>query len=412
MTDLVWATRGMETTTKFAAWSALYFVSAFLKRDAWLPWILGSPMFANLYVLFVAPPRICAKSTAVKFATKAAKKTDAIDHDPLLQYVKKLNTHEGKATMEVLYDILAPESKKFSIDGGEDIMVDRGSQVALIQSELSTFLSKAQYNQTLVPALTKWYDSDERDDEATRGGGRKSLRNIYVTLFGATTPDAMKDDLPPEVIGGGFLSRCLTITESKSTRFFPLPTHFDGAPDQLELAQRLMWIAQNCQGPFTLSREAMKVYTKWYRHFKSSLEKMKEDDINTRARMDTNLIKVSMCIRAQRYEPGMIITEQDMLYAIKLIDEVYNTASPVLDEVGGTDGYQHLKKVERFVKANASVPRAKLLGIFAKMLNNVQMDGVLVNLKQLGKVYFTDKNGQMQDVPGSNPSDLIVWRGD
>lgn len=411
ITDLVWATRGTESTTKFSVWSAIFIISSLLKRDAWLPWIEGSPMFPNMYILFVAPPRVCAKSTAVKFAEKSLRKVESVETDPVLKYLKSINSHHGKATPEVLYDILEPEEKEFELEDGSILPVDRGSQVALIQSELGTFINKSKYNQTLVSVMTKWYDSDDKDDEATRGNGRKSLRNIYVTLFGATTPDAMKDDLPEEVIGGGFLSRCLIISEEQATRYYPLPVRFKGAPDHAELGQRLLWIADNCQGPFTLSKEALQVYNAWYRRFKDSLHVMKSDDINMRARMDTNLIKLAMIIRAQRYEPGMVITKEDFEYAIKLIDEVYQTASPVLDEVGGTEDYQSLSHVRTYIQRNGSVNRKKLLLTFQKKIGIVKLDNILVTLKQRGEVIFKDKNKADIPLPEGDPGEVYKWIG-
>jgi hypothetical protein len=409
ITDLVWATRGTESTTKFATWSALFAVSSLLKRDAWLPWIEGSPMFANIYIFFVAPPRVCAKSTAVKFASKAMRSASHIKMDPILKYLKEFNEINGKATPEALYDAMMPEEKAFQIQGsGEPYMADRGSQVCLIQSELSTFLGKQQYNQALLPSLTKWYDSDDRDDEATRGRGKTELRNIYVTLFGATTPEAMRTDLPEEVVGGGFMSRCLTIYEQRSTRHYPVPILFRGAPTYQELAHRLMWIAQNCQGPFTISKEAMYLYKDWYKQFKFSLEKLSSDEINMRARMDTNLIKVAMLVRAQRYEPGMVITREDFEYAIKLIDDVYDTSQAVLEEVGGSDGYQHLQKVSKFIEANGTVTRSKLLTVFKKHLNTTQLDSALTHLLGMDAIVIKDGRERL-NAPGSSTKEVYEW---
>lgn len=327
ITDLIYATRGIETPTKFAAWSGLYAMSTVLKRDAYLSWGF-KPLYPNLYVILVAPPRMCAKSTVIDICEDVF-----IGMEQLLQHVdsklafrKKLNLHHSKITPEAINDLLSPETTN---EDGEKL--ERGSEVSFIISELTTFLGKQKYNVGLIDNLTKLYDSRDIDDEMTRGGGKNIFKNIYVTLFGGTTPDSFKNSIPEEAFGGGFMSRVIVIKQDSPTRYFPMPQHVPGAPSVDDLTQRLTWIAQNAFGSYSFSREAYAEYTKWYRQFKDNL--VGNPNGNALARMDTNLLKLAIIMRAQRYERGNTITLADFKDALNLLTDAYGEIGDFMKEV-------------------------------------------------------------------------------
>lgn len=330
LTDLIYATRGIETPTKFVVWSGVFAISSLLKRDAYLDWGF-KPLYPNLYIILVAPPRICAKSTAIDYAEDSLRMvSDILERtDPITSFKKALNIHHSKITPEAINDLLAPESANI-----EGQTVERGSEVAFIVSELTTFLGKQKYNVGLVDNLTKLYDSRDIDDEATRGGGKISFRDIYVTLFGATTPDSFKNSIPEEAFGGGFMSRVIVVKQDEPTRYFPLPQIVPGAPDTTELAQRLAWISQNSFGGYRFSKEAYHQYTKWYRQFKDNL--VGNPNGNALARMDTNLLKLAVIMRAQRYERGSVITEDDFNDALTLLTDAYGEIGDFMKEVSSS----------------------------------------------------------------------------
>lgn len=344
ITDLVYASRGFETTTKFAVWSAVWAISTLLKRDAYMKWFPKN-IYPNIYVLFVAPPRICAKSTAVDFCEDAFREVPAIleSVDERVAYRKHLNLHHSKITPEAINDLLEP--KESNVQGE---LIERGSEVAFIVSELTTFLGKQKYNVGLVDALTKLYDSRDVDDEMTRGQGKKIFKDIYVTLFGATTPSSFRDSIPQEAFGGGFMSRVIIAKEEAPTRYYPIPMQIPGAPDVGELAQRLSWIALNAFGEYQFSREAYDKYTKWYRRFKDSLVDNPQGD--SLARLDTNLIKLCIIMRAQRYAVGNIITLQDFEDALNLLEYTYDGLADFMREVSSNPWEQQQIKVKRVLQ--------------------------------------------------------------
>lgn len=381
LTDLVFSSRGFETTTKFAVWSGVWAISTLLKRDAYLKWFPKN-LYPNLYIIFVAPPRICAKSTAVDFCEDAFHEVPAIlsSVDDRIAFRKALNLHHSKITPEAINDLLEPTVDSI---GGQE--VHRGSEVAFIVSELTTLLGKQKYNVGLVDALTKLYDSRDVDDEMTRGQGKKIFENIYVTLFGATTPTSFRDSIPQEAFGGGFISRVIIVKEDKPTRYFPLPMAVPGAADSAELAQRLAWIAINATGSYTFSKEAYDRYCKWYRRFKDSLVDNPNGD--SLARLDTNLIKLSIIMRAQRYEPGNIITLQDFEDALNLLVHTYEGLDDFMREVSSDPWQQQQIKIKRILRSFVSGSQTTLWKMFvAQGIPENVIEAHMLQLRNAGEV--------------------------
>jgi hypothetical protein len=344
LTDLVLTTRGIETPSKFAVWSGVFAVSTLLKRDAFLD-IGFKPLYPNMYVILVAPPRICAKSTVIDICEDCFKNLPSLlgEVDDVLAFKKMLNIHHSKITPEAINDLLATAELK--VNGKT---VERGSEVAFVISELTTFLGKQKYNVGLIDNLTKLYDSRDIDDEMTRGGGKKIFKDIYVTLFGGTTPDSFKNSIPEEAFGGGFMSRVIVVKQDSPTRYWPIPKRVPGAPSIDELTQRLAWIARNAYGSYQLSKEAFKEYTTWYRKFKDNL--VGNPNGNALARMDTNLLKLSVIMRAQRYEPGTLITLQDFRDALNLLTDAYGEIGDFMKEVSSNPWETMQIRIKRILK--------------------------------------------------------------
>ena len=378
ITDLVTATRLVEAPSKFIVWSAIFIISTLVKRDAWLRWAFPDQLYLNLYIWLVAPPRICTKSTAVSIAERAADMVSDIflESDKTFNASKKkLKIHRSKATPEYIYTLLKPERY------GEN----EESHLALILSELTVFLGQKQYMLGMTDILTTLFDSKSKDEAGTVGRGTEVFKDIYVTMFGATTPDHIAKALPEEVFGGGFMSRVLMIYQATSTRNFPIPAALPDAPTTTELAQRLTWIAENAVGEYHLGSEAFDYYQEWYYPFKASLE----DGGNhvEKARMDNNLLKLATLIRIQRYEPGNEISLKDFTTAQMLLDDAYQSADDLLGEMGTPEFYQNLSKVQKMLRVKGPQTRGRVLKTFDKEGMTLEMlDNIIRHMLQTSTI--------------------------
>lgn len=360
ITDFVNTTRGMEIPTLFVIWGALWAVSTALSREAWLKWY-PKQLWPNLYVLTVAPPGLCHKSTAMDIAKSALEKMVDFMPDTATKFRKETNYITGKCTSDALLMSLAPAVRTF-VDMSESSIhtVDRGSHVALAISELAMFLGKQQYNINLVTTLTDLYDCKDSDSEVTRSRGVEPLRNVYVTFCGATTPDSLKSSIPEEALGGGFLSRLVVVYQDLPTKICPIPMAMFGYPTPESLPEKLAWISYNMQGEFYLTPEAMDFYSKWYHSWKKSMFENMAAESAADNRRDTLLLRLALLMRAQEYRPGRDITLKNIECAKNILDYTLRTARPATEDLGMNEYTRFLNGMRRYISKRGSVQRVFL----------------------------------------------------
>jgi hypothetical protein len=418
LTDFVNTGRGMESPTLFFAWNALWLISTVLKREAWLRWY-PNKLWPNLYVLLVAPPALCRKSSSMIIANSLLRELPNCLSSSVEAYKKTSQVITGKTTPEGLLTSLAPDQRVFlsqTETGNSMLTVDKGSQIALNISELAVFLGKQQYNSGLVTLLTDLFDCKDSDSEITRGNGLKPLRDIYVTLFGAITPDGMKTSIPDEAFGGGFMSRVVIAYQDTPTKIYPIPKPMPGYPVWQDLTFRLAWIAEHAKGEYYLTPEAEDFYSRWYRSWKQSLFSV-PDNQHKDNRIDSLILRVALLMRVQEYREGNEITVENVQDAQKLLEYTSRTGEHALSNIGATSYGQSYNTIKRFflkrgtstrrelsqymssrgIKAeeiSAVVDQLVVEGFLSISLNNIPMDRSANSGKEvynlLGEVDVTD----------------------
>lgn len=412
VTDFVLATRGFNTPTKFCAWTALFLISSVLKRDTEMDWGGMLKLYPNLFIFFVAPPALCAKSSVVNWgADEILRGYHEYILDPILKEKKTLyNIIAGSASPEGLFKSLAPRRSK-TIQGlnGEFETVTHGSNATVIISELSNFLGKSQYKQELVPSLIKFYDCQDHDDNTTAGQRKKKLRDIYVTLLGATTQDGFDHSIPNQVTGGGFLSRVIINMMDGPTRFYAHPQVVEAGPTSDDLKKRLAWIAINSIGMYSFSKEAEKKYISW--HKKYIKQYVNGFGIPGRERDNIHVVKLALLIRVQRYEEGKVISVQDVQEAIKLIDDVRRDAVETIRGIGLDEREQTNETIRRFIRRRGDITRRELLrALSSRRITANDITYALVDLCANGDVEIM-RGGKTAPRASSDGDEVYYWMG-
>lgn len=372
ITDFVASLRGVETPTLFCIWAALWGLSAVSCRRVSMNWLPEKPLYPNLYVFLVAPPARCHKSTSSDFIlnilTSISNKFDlGTIEDNTLKFLSDFNLATSKTTPDSVYELLKPVKQSISgIDGVK--MCEKGSQLTLNISELATFLNKKKFNVGLTDTLTDLFDCKERDIINTIARGTLKLEKVFVTMIGSTTPDGLKESLPYEVFGEGFMSRTIVVYKDKTVRRFPKPVVFEGFPTVGTIRDRLVWIMRNKFGIYTMTKDAEDWYNTWYNSWRDGLDD--DEHYNDRAaefRLDVNLLRVSMLISMSRYDTDLIITKQDILEAHCLLKGTYTTSVIATQEAGLaiTEYTAHYSKVREYIRKKGSVDKLKLVRNFS-----------------------------------------------
>jgi len=406
ITDFVMALRGVETPTIFAFWAAVFVMSSLLKRDAYLQWFPEN-IYPNFYIMLVAPPRVCAKSTSLSFGGKLLQDV----HNVLpgaLKFKKMPNLMTTRATPESLADALVPEEYKYA-EGGTIHTVTRGSELAIIASEASTFLGKQKYNLGLIDRLTHLYDCHDTDQDRTRKTGVQLYKDIYVTFISATTPEGVRSSIPEEAFEGGFMSRLVVVYQDHATRMYPFPIPV--GITKKDLVARLGWIAEHAQGGYVLAPEAIAEHERFYTGFHESLqsrEDRSERKKNMFHRFDIHLLKLALILRAQRYEAGNIIGLDDYMKAREILDTTLERDNLPVENIGASDHDNHYNRIKGLLQRRP-LSRQDLLRAMSPYRCYVEeVNKILDSL--LGEASITiTLNGKGETTISRNTKEIYTW---
>jgi hypothetical protein len=421
--DMVFFLRGTEAPTLFTIWSTLWAISTALKREAWVKWFTGE-LFTNYYTLLIGPAGLVKKSFSVDVACTALRGMRRFVPDTQLREMKHIALVTGKATPEALLEAMIPKKKRgpeFHIRGpdgaplyderGRPIMYRKTSEVGIALSELASTIGRKDYSKGFIEDLLDLYDPRERWLWRTVKRGAVVLRKTHTTLIAASTPSGFRQSVPAVATSDGFLSRSIICYQSWTEREFPEPIACETGPTEEDLQRRLGWIAGNVIGEFTLSTEAKAYFADWYHRMRERL-KIDISMQGVHSRMDIMLRKISLLMRAQRYDPvgdNREISLADVKDAEKLIRLTWNESTALVRSLVSSSATEDSGKVEEFLRKNGRMKRTEILKnahVEAQDLNVI-----IDQLFQEGRVRIM-LNGKPQEFPSRNGSETYEWTGD
>lgn len=389
LSDLVLAGRPLETPTFSQLWAGLWLISSAIKRAAYLePVPLAEPMYPNLYVAIVGPPRVVGKSTIIGIVSRILAESNQYLTDPRTRADRRPNIIRSRTTaVGLLSDrLILPDSSPLRtpvrLPDGSFYTPPSVAQGALVASELGVLVGNQKYLEDLVGNLTDLYDSKSIDEMTTKARGTEVLEKVYLTIIGATTQKALAESFPATAFGDGFLSRMVLVPTLIPTRVYPEHQRVSPAPDVDELARRLAWVIWNAEGRFDFSDDAQAMWNQLYREHRSDLiENLYDPDRSVDFRWDIHLRKLSLLLRAARYEPGQQIEVEDLQAAYDLLMATLNFTRDLMRGVGLNEDQKNKQRVMNYLKSHdGGLTRKKLSQYTSRDMNVKEMNGILNDL--------------------------------
>lgn len=418
LTDLIYTMRGTEVPTLFTLWSGLWLLSTAIKREAWLSWF-PVDLYPNLYVILAGPAGSKKSTTIDDVGMPILEVVQQYISHPNIRRMKNIHTVKDKMTPEAMLDAMLPGNKKGKssfvlVDSDGKPLTDSQnrplrykatSEMGIVLSEMTSSIGKRSYTEGFVEVLLDLYNPKDHWEWRTKGEGTKVFRNTYLSLLAATTPVAFRESVPKVAAGDGFLSRCVVVYQAISNRRFSVPRPVPAAPNRVELAKRLAWIAEHGLGEFRLSEEAFSLYDDWYDDYKNFMDD-NEGEGGLRGRMYLNLLKTALLLRLQRYsiEPQGIVEECDMADAIQLMHVTYGLSSELLGELGDAVR-QGAERVMRVLSKYKKLRRTDLL-----RKTHIQVDEfneIIDYLVQVGSITIM-LEGRQKTYPSKNGGEIYT----
>ncbi len=368
-----WTLPRSESPVSFHTFAGYFALSALVRRRVKLSRkILGRyDIYPTLYIMFVGPAGGPRKSTSMDEAVR------------ILDEIPNLVMAADAPTKEVLIKRI-----KDSPD----------SSIIIPSSEFAQFIMKSGYE--MYDVLTNLFDNRKRLTQDTFARDLELAENPCGILLGCTTPDWIADNMPENVIGGGFASRVIFVYEQdvRRRKIFYDDVDYD-VIDKLhvDLLADAMDISNNVAGECTFSPEAKEYVRDWY---ESGAYKTNEDSGNSRLdgyynRKHIHVIKLAQ-LRSISQSNNLIIELEHVNRAIKDIEEMEKTLPQTFKHIGKNQYVSDVDRIRDFILAKGKVERKELIREFlhtaepdklASLLGTV----VIVFEKQIEVVRELDK---------------------
>jgi hypothetical protein len=406
--DFVASLRGVETCTLFSVWTALWVLSAASCREVGLRWLEDEALFPNLYIIIVAPPGRIKKSTTIRHGVKVLaalheafpdEHTPASKDDRILRELTDFNWVTSKSTPEAIEEQLKPPPGKPL--HGESGMFEffRGSQLTLCISELTTFLNKRKYTMGLIDMLTALYDCDSEMTMQTIGRGVIKLEDVFVTMIGATTPSGMKEALPPEAFGEGFMSRVGVVFKESTPRRFSAPVQFEDFPTVADLGAKLAFLLRKGRSvDYRLTPEAQAWFDHWYAAWRNKIDA--DDAYNEAAgefRYDVILRRIALLVAFARYDRTSHLVEVcDFEDALRIMEGTSKGSASQKRIVAAKEGFKtNYELISAYIdkrRGDGPVSRRKIIQYMSsKSVPTREVDAILTQLEDEGVIVCLTK---------------------
>ncbi len=360
--DFLETVKESESPESFFYWSGLATLSAVVKNNVYLD-RFHYQLYPNIYVMLIGKSGL-RKGIPVNYAKQ------------LVAEANNTRVISGRNSIE---GMIMELSKGYTLPDGS---VMRDAIGFMCASEFASFLLK---NPEALTILTDLYDCHYNKEwkNTLKSSGVESLRNVCLTMLGASNEVHFKDAVPLNAIGGGFIARTMVVVEDEkrgiNDLFDPPETFFDVK----KLSPYLKELVK-LRGQFKINDEAKKVGRKWYMEL--NVKKI-QDHTGTIERLQDHTLKVAMLLSLSR-NTDLIICKCDMEEAIESCQMCYLGTKRIAKGSGKavTSAQTALLLDELVLRPNQEISRLKFLQKYWGELNYLDLDLVVETLVQAGAI--------------------------
>ena len=295
--DYIKYTGTLEAPSKFHVWTGLTVMAHTMGRRVYLLNEDKLAIFPGQMMTLLIGPSGVKKTTAIEVGRSLLREAR------LQAKPQRINLMGERMSGEALYDDILARDEYDSPDADADAVG------LLVAPEMGSTFANQSYMEGMSTSLTRLYDAPigrvnedgsiepyHMEMHFKKDGGRRSIRNPCIGMLAATTPEGLRDQLPPTIRTTGFIARLLSIWAASSDR---APQRLWAGVQDGNLALRGRLVAglaamTELEGPVRLTPEADAWTYEWYER----LHKRRERERNALLasflnRMDAHVLRVA-----------------------------------------------------------------------------------------------------------------------
>jgi hypothetical protein len=357
-----------ETAYVYDFWCAMWLMSCACGRRIFVD-RPRAPVYMNLYATLVGESGVVRKSTAVNTASRIAR--ELLADDPIMGF------YDAKMSAERLDQVLNDRTTEHQT-----------AQMVIAISELAVFLGTERYMANMPILLTDLYDCpNKRDSAGTFLHGKVDQRDVWVSFLSASTPIWLLKAINPNVVEGGFTSRCLFIVSSKPKKRIAWPdvvaTEEDDRAELLSLLKDVRTNAERYEN-IKMTPHALAQFSRWYRSrtphadpFRSTFD----------AREDAHVLRCAAFLAIN--DGSWVIQSHHLSRSINLIKQVKEDAASIFEGTGGKTkfalGFDAIRNA-LILSGDEPVLRSRLFIRVRNRMDNIEFDALLGVLHELDAI--------------------------
>jgi len=314
-------------------------------------------LYPNLYIVLVAPPGRCAKSTAMAIGRSVTNEVDyypfAVESTSREKLIKSLSTN---------------------VKDGQSVLNVHASEFA------SFFTTSAE---KMLVFLTDIFFAQETWAHETLGGGTSLIQGPFLNLLAGTTPESLERDVAVNAVGVGLVSRIVFVYADTPRKKRWKPELSD---DQKYLRKLLAWdlkhIYNALSGPYIFDESWDKAFQTFEDSVTENPNKSGQPALDQfYERKSDHIKKLAMVLAASRRDE-MLLTADDLELALETMARVEANMGQVFRGVGKNPLVRDIHDVLAEVLSDpAGITRGELLARFESSLGLADLDTVLTTLQ-------------------------------
>lgn len=372
LNDILECTKESESPERYFWWSAIAAISAVIRRRIYLERHYYK-LYPNLYIILVGPSGL-RKSVPISLAEK------------LVNRINCTRVLNGRASIQAIIKELG---KAYTC---EDKSIITDAVGFLVSPELDTMLVKDDQIPGILMDIYDTYTKDKwKNTLVGKDNKGDNLKNIYLTLLGASNETNLMGIMSRQTTEGGLLARTLIILEEKKRRLNALVRRPDIVPNIQTLSKRLYEIS-NISGVFKFESRAGDKFEKWYDSY-MLLESM--DKTGTLDRLPDMALKVAMNISLSKKDE-LILTWDDIEEAIWVCQETIVGMRKVFLGSGEHSLAKPTAHVLRILvgRPDHKISRMRLLRDLYGEADAIDLDRIVDTMSQCGAIDVVNINGE------------------
>lgn len=391
LSDFITAVRelssGTEAPDHFWVWSAIYTINAALERKVWLDFGMDR-ILPNLYIILSSPPGKCRKGGPIALSKR------------LLKAIK-VNVSRDSTSKQALTMELADAVKTVTVNGKPF----QHSPIAILSKEFSSLL--AVDPKAMIEFLTDGFDYHEDTWEYnTKHGREDKIYGPCISLFAATTPTYVANNIPYEAFGGGFFSRVVFVVGKEKKQRISLPQMSEEQRGLLEQLARDLHTISFLSGKFFWENAAFELYDTWYNGLDRFYEVVTDERFHGYLeRMHIHALKVAMALSVSTSN-NLVINEDHMRVAINLIEDRVSELPDAFGGLGRSDQSVNLHMLIEQISVVGQIKSSELLRQNWRNMNQMEFD---MAIDALYKMDYISMGSSMQ--ADGRPDKIIKWKG-